>query len=44
MLHYIELFGARLDGRRFVAIPLAGDAKEIRDVRTRRMHDTAAGT
>lgn len=38
---YIERYVARLDGRWFSPMRFAGDVKEIRDVRTRRMGDTA---
>lgn len=37
----IERYGARLDGRRFSAMRLGGDGKEIRDVCTGCMSDTA---
>lgn len=37
----IELPSACLDGRRFSALDLAGDAKEMCDVRAGHMHDTA---
>lgn len=39
----IECSITRSDGRQFGAMPLAGDAKVICDVRTRRMCDTAVG-
>lgn len=43
VVEYIELYGAHLDGRQFEALRLAGDAKIIRHVGTRSMHDTTAG-
>lgn len=40
---YIERCSARLDGHRFAATGLAGDAKEIHDVRTKHMYYIAVG-
>lgn len=43
VVEYIEHYSAPLDGRQSGAIRLAGNAKDIRDVDTRRMHDTPVG-
>lgn len=43
VVQYIERYRNRLDRRRFAVIQLAGSTKEIRDVRTERMCDTAVG-
>lgn len=43
MEKYIEGYCARLDGRRFTSTYLARDTKDVCDVRTGRMHDTAVG-
>lgn len=43
LVQYIDRYGARLDGCGFDAMHLAGHVKEIRDVRTGCMDDTAVG-
>lgn len=41
VVQYIEHYLARQDGRLFASVRLVGDGKEIRDVGTGRMHNTA---
>lgn len=43
VVEYIEGYLFCLDSRRFAAMPLAGNVKEIHDLRTGRMQDTAVG-
>lgn len=43
VVYNINRYGACLDGRLFAAMRLAGDAREIFDVRTGPMRDTTVG-